>query len=300
MFEDVRDKPSLNETDVLALNFIRSPAPYLFRRHYRAGLRSHIMEVLRFEDVNRETQGIAVDGIARFPRARPRRMLRIFRTRFRSLEDAEAEVRRVKVIEAYLAPDHVARSEEFLVDYVREGQRQILLCGLQEFVEGEILDPWSPLDRSSLGALFQQMDQGSDEESGKLSDEWLLQVRTRVEAFAGIIKRMIMETRHVPDLAGVGNLLVTATGTIKLVDINNVSRVTFRPAIDVDDRGYPVCDKSIEALWLLEQKLLRDSPPEEDPIYREYLIPERMKEVELLAKRFRPGPLPELSDYEPS
>jgi hypothetical protein len=300
MFEDVRDKPSLNESDVLALNFIRSPAPYLFRRHYRAGLRSHIMEVLRFEDVNRETQGIAVDGIARFPRARPRRMLRIFRTRFRSLEDAEAEVRRVKVIEAYLAPDHVARSEEFLVDYVRQGQRQILLCGLQEFVEGEILDPWSPLDRSSLGALFQQMDQGSDEESGKLSDEWLLQVRTRVEAFTGIIKRMIMETRHVPDLAGVGNLLVTATGTIKLVDINNVSRVTFRPAIDVDDRGYPVCDKSIEALWLLEQKLLRDSPPEEDPIYREYLIPERMKEVELLAKRFRPGPLPELSDYEPS
>jgi hypothetical protein len=300
MFEDVRDKPSLSETDVLALNFVRSPAPYFFRRHYRAGLRSHIMEVLRFKDVNRETQGTVANGIARFPRARPLRMLRIFRTRFRSLEDAEAEVRRVKVIEAYLAPDHVARSEEFLVDYVREGQRQILLCGLQEFVEGEILDPWSPLDRSSLCALFQQMDQGSAEESGKLIEGWLLQVRTRAEAFTGIIKRMIMETTHVPDLAGVGNLLVTATGTIKLVDINNISQVTFRPTIEVDDRGYPVCDKSIEALWLLEQKLLQYPPREEDPIYREYLIPERMKEVELLAKRFRPGPLPELSDYEPS
>jgi hypothetical protein len=300
MIEDVRDKPSLGETDVLTLNFIRRPARYLFRRHYRAGLRSHIMEVLRFEDVDRETQGTAVNGIARFPRARPLRMLRIFRTRFRSLEEAEAEVRRVKVIEAYLAPDHVARSEEFLVDYVREGGREILLCGLQEFVEGEILDPGGPLHRSSLCALFHQMDHDSAEESGERLEVWLLQVRTRAEAFTRIIKRMIIETRHVPDLAGVGNLLVTATGTIKLVDINNVSRVTFHPAIDVDDRGYPVCDKSIEALWLLEQNLLRDSPREEDPIYWEYLIPERMKEVELLVKRFRPAPLPELSDHEPS
>jgi hypothetical protein len=300
MFEDVRDKPSLSEADVLALNFIRRPARYFFRRHYRAGLRSHIMEVLRPEDVSRETQGAAVNGITRFPRARPLRMLRIFRTRFGSLEEAKAEVQRVKVIEAYLAPDHVARSEEFLVDYVRDGQREILLCGLQEFVEGEVLDPWSPLDRSSLCALFHQMDQGSVEESGGRIEGWLLQVRTRAEAFTGTIKRMIMETRHVPDLAGVGNLLVTATGTIKLVDINNISHVTFRPAIDLDDRGYPVCDKSIEALWLLERNLLADSPWEEDPIYREYLIPERMKEVEVLVKRFRPGPLLELPDYEPS
>jgi len=47
MIEDVRDKPSLSEADVLALNFIRRPARYVFRRHYRVGLRSHIMEVLR-------------------------------------------------------------------------------------------------------------------------------------------------------------------------------------------------------------------------------------------------------------
>jgi hypothetical protein len=144
------------------------------------------------------------------------------------------------------------------------------------------------------------MDQGRVEESGDRIDGWLLQVRTRVQAFTGTIKRMIMETRHVPDLAGVGNLFVTATGTIKLVDINNVSRVTFRPVIDLDDRGYPVCDKSIEALWLLEEKLLGNSAWEEDAIYRDYLIPERMKEVEVLVKRFRPGPLPELPDYEPS
>ena len=300
MIEDVRDKPSLSETDVLALNFVRSPARYLFRRHYRAGLRSHIMEVLRPEDVSRETQGAVVNGITRFPRARPLRMLRLFRTRFTSLEEAEAEVRRVKVIEAYLAPDHVARSEEFLVDYVREGRREILLCGLQEFVEGEVLDPWSPLDRSYLCALFHQMDRGAADDPEERVEGWLLQVQTRAEAFTGIIKRMIVETRHVPDLAGVGNLLVTAAGTIKLVDINNISRVSFCPVIDLDDRGYPVCDKSIEALWLLEEKLLGNCAWEEDAIYRDYLIPERMKEVEMLVKRFRPGPLPELSDYEPS
>jgi len=88
-----------------------------------------------------------VEGITWFPRVKPLRMLRIFRTRFGSLADAEAEVRRVKAIETYLVPDHLARSEEFLVDYVTGGQRETLLCGLQEFVEGEILEPWSALDR---------------------------------------------------------------------------------------------------------------------------------------------------------
>jgi hypothetical protein len=297
MIEDVRDKASLSEADVLALNFMRTPARYLFRRHYRVGLRSHIMEVLRLEDVAREREGVTVDGITWFPRAKPIRMLRIFRTRFRNLQDAEAEVRRVKVIETYLVPDHLARSEEFLVDYVAAGRREILLCGLQEFVEGEILDPWSPLDRECLLALFRQMDSGKSDDPEEGAEEWLRQVRARAETFIGKIKQMIVETQHVPDLAGLGNLIVAPTGSIKLVDINNVSPVIFRRQIDLDDRGYPVCDKSIEALSLLEQGLLGGFSRHEDPIYRIFLVPERMREVEILVKGFRPSPLSAPSDH---
>jgi len=300
MIKDVRDKPSLSEADVLELNFIRRPARYVFRRHYRVGLRSHIMEVLRPEDVTREREGVTVDGVTWFPRAKPLRMLRIFRTRFRTLTDAEAEVRRVKAIETYLVSDHLARSEEFLVDYVTGGRREILLCGLQEFVEGEILEPWSALDRECLLALFRQMDCSTIDHSGEGAEDWLLKVRRRAETFIGQIKKMIVEIRHVPDLAGLGNLLVTPTGTIKLVDINNVSPVRFRPDIELDDRGYPVCDKSIEALSLLEEKLLGAFDWRGDSIYRSFLIPERMKEVEVLVKEFRPSPLSAPSDHEPS
>jgi len=300
MIDDVRDKPSLCEADLLALNFIRRPTRYIFRRHYRVGLRSHIMEVLRPEDVAREREGVTVDGVTWFPRAKPLRMLRIFRTRFCSLTHAEEEVGRVKAIETYLDPDHLARSEEFLVDYATGGRRQTLLCGLQEFVEGEILEPWSALDRECLIALFHQMDCSKSDHPREAAEHWLRKLRQRAETFVGQIKKMIVETRHVPDLAGVGNLLVTPTGTIKLVDINNVSPVRFRPEIELDDRGYPVCDKSIEALSLLEEKFLGPFDWREDSIYRSFLIPERVNEVEALVKEFRPSPLSAPADYEPS
>jgi hypothetical protein len=97
---------------------------------------------------------------------------------------------------------------------------------------------------------------------------------------------MIMEAEHVPDLAGVGNLILTRSGAIKLVDINNISRVTFDPKIRVDDRGYPVGDKSIEALCLLEKKLLGKPINKGDPIYKTFLDPERMKDVKAAEEAF--------------
>jgi hypothetical protein len=186
------------------------------------------------------------------------------------------------------------------VDYVTGERRETLLCGLQEFVEGEILEPWSALDREYLLALFLQMDCSKTDHSGEGAEKWLLELRRKAGTFIGQIKTMIVETLHVPDLAGVGNLLVTPTGTIKLVDINNVSPVRFRPEIELDDRGYPVCDKSIEALSLLEEKLLGAFDWRGDAIYQSFLIPERMKEVEALVKEFRPSPLSGPADHEPS
>ena len=56
MQEDVRDKPYLTQEDLLKLNFIREPSAYIYRRHYRQGLRSHILEVLTTEDVEQETE----------------------------------------------------------------------------------------------------------------------------------------------------------------------------------------------------------------------------------------------------
>jgi hypothetical protein len=74
MTEDVREKASLDHMAVISLNFIRDPYFFVFRRHYRQGLRSHIMEVLKRMDVARERSGIEIEGVKWFPRAKPVKM----------------------------------------------------------------------------------------------------------------------------------------------------------------------------------------------------------------------------------
>jgi hypothetical protein len=109
---------------------------------------------------------------------------------------------------------------------------------------------------------------------------------------------MILEVNHVPDLAGIGNLLLTREGDIKLVDINNISHVSFDPQVRIDDRGYPVCDKSIESLSLLEQGLLKKPLREDDVIYKTYLEPGRMEEVKAIEKEFLLAMEQETADVE--
>lgn len=284
---DIRDKARLNHSDILQLNFIRGSAPFIFRRHYRAGLRSHIMAVLRPEDMNREKEGIVQNGVRWFPKATPLKMLRVFRTRFDRLEDAIQELNRVKVVEKYLAPEYMARSNEFLVDYRINGKYETLLCGLQDYVDGEILDPWGALDQQTLRAFYCRM---SEEHVGGLDDDqiikWIEIVRKRAENALGQIRKMIREASLIPDLAGVGNLLLTLSGGIKLVDINNMSRVSCEAGIFCDDKGYPVCDKSVEALSLLERKLLGRSLDRKDPLYSTFLDSARMNEVQTIEKFF--------------
>jgi hypothetical protein len=259
MQEDVRDRLYLNQEDVLKLNFIREPGAYIYRRHYRQGLRSHILEVLSQKDVENEKNGVIIDGAKWYPRAEPLKMLRIFRTR---------------------------KSDEFLVDYELNGKRELILCGLQEFIQGAILDPWDQLDDSHLISILRRISFETFEDADSLGDSWVREVREKSETFIGKIKKMILEAKHVPDLAGIGNLLLTPTGEIKLVDINNISRVSFESSISIDDRGYPVCDKSIESLSLLEQGLLQRPLQQDDTIYRTYLEPSRMEEVKALEKEF--------------
>jgi hypothetical protein len=284
---DIRDKPYLIHKDILGLNFIKGPGIYLYRRHYRSGLRSHIMQVLNPEDVEKEKKGIIIDGFRWYPRAEPLKMLRIFRKRFNTLEDTEEELKRVRIIQTYLAPDYLAMPGEFLVDYSRHGKGEVLLCGLQEYVQGQILDPWGLLNRDHLASLRYDMGFDNTEDSVRTSDQWIRSVRERADNFIKKLKKMIAETGYVPDLAGAGNLILTRSGNIKLVDINNVSRVLFDPVINLDDKGYPVCDKSIEALFLIEQKLLGRSSLRTEPIYDTFLDPERMKEVRALDEEFQ-------------
>ena len=97
---------------------------------------------------------------------------------------------------------------------------------------------------------------------------------------------MILEAKYVPDFAGRENLILTPAGNIKLVDINNISKVSFDAAILLDDKGYPVTDKSIEAISILEQKLLDRPLDKTHIVYRIFLDPDRMKRVKKLEDAF--------------
>lgn len=282
MTEDIRDKPHVDHDDVIGLNFIRSDGPFFFRRHHRNGLRSHVLEVLAKADVRRETDGEIRDGVRWFPRARPLKMLRLFRRRFSGFEAVAAETRRVKFVERYLSAAHMARSAEFVVEYHVGGGRQIMLCGLQEHVQGLQLDPWQQLGVAELASVVHLSAGGVHNPPDALG----ARIRYSAAAFIHSVQRMIRETGHVPDLAGDGNLLLTPDGGIKLVDINNISPVSVSAAIYADDIGYPVCDKSIEALSLLEQHLLDRPPDMTDPVYRHFLDPDRRRRVAELDRAF--------------
>lgn len=286
MQEDPRNKSHLTHEDILQLNFIKKNPGYVFRRHHRSGLRSHIFQVLDPREVQRETTGLLTDGLRTFPKAKPIKMLRIFRLRFTNLAEAEEELKRVKVIDTFLAPHHLARSNEFLVEFIGGRKGEPLLCGLQDYIEGEIIDPWSNLDAHHLASLLERMSPSRGMMPDSAVKQWVLLVREKARDMIHNLKELIAKAHYVPDLAGSGNLLLTLSGHIKLVDINNISKVLFESHIPVDDREYPVCDKSIEALSLLEEKLLGKPVDRKERIYRLFLDPGRMREVQSIEFRF--------------
>jgi len=276
--DDIRDQPVIDNDAVVGLNFIRSKSAYFFRRYFRNGLRSHVMEVLRSSDVKKETRGVLVDGIRQFPRAIPLKMLRIFRRRFLSFAEVLNEIKRVKIIERYLTPQQMARSDEFIVGYHLSGREEILLCGLQEYVSGEAVDPWRIGPLESLSKIVPL--------AGGDFGRFMNRVSVNLGAFVSGIKKMILEAEHIPDLAGEGNILLTSTGDIKLVDINNISKIVKSRDIYRDDNGYPVCDKSVEVLALLEKCLLNGESDVKDPIYGFFLDPERTARVREVTQAF--------------
>ena len=284
--EDIRDKVNVHSEDITGLNFIKDSKRYVFRKHYRQGLRSRIMEVLDAEDVRKETAGDVIDGIRTFPRARPLKMLRIFAKRFDCLEHALEEARMYKVIETCLGADHIAASSEFIVDYRRSGECEIVLCGLQDYVDGEILDPWGFFYKKHFTELLRGM---PDEQKGNRAcppEALVRKARESLENLIGRLKRMALEAGCIPDLSGIGNLILTPSGNIKLVDINNISRVTFDDTITTDDKGYPVCDKSIEVIAILERELLGRRIDMKEPIYKQFLDPGRMGKVKVIEEKF--------------
>jgi hypothetical protein len=284
--KDIRDKSCIRHKDVVALNFIMDTDDYVFRRYHLNGLRSHIMEVLASKDVEKETRGVYVDAIQRFPIAKPMKMLRIFRKRFSDFEEILDEIRRFQIVEQYLTSLHLAMSEEFIVDYRVGKKREILLCGLQEYVEGECLDPWSLQKTNYLENLADKLMERPGQGGVLSKSDMISGIEKSAESFIARVKKMIHEVCCVPDLAGNCNILITSEGHIKLVDINNISYLSSDGCILMDDFNYPVCDKSIEALSLMELNLLGRKIEKNDPVYKNFLNPERLREANRLAIEF--------------
>ena len=98
MPEDIREKSHISHEDVIGLNFIRASGRYVFRKYYKQGLRSQIMEVLDPDDVVKQNKGEIIDDVRLFPWAKPLKILRIFRSRFNSVEDAFEEIKKLRIV----------------------------------------------------------------------------------------------------------------------------------------------------------------------------------------------------------
>ncbi len=278
---DIRDQAHLSGEEVLNLNFIQNSGRYIFRKYYRFGLRSHIFEVLLKTDVVKETRGVLIDGIRVFPRAKPKKMFRILRHRFENVDSIFKEIEKYNLLIDSLGAEMIATSEEFIVDYTGTGTSQIVLCGLQEYIEGDILDPWRIFDHNYLNNIYKS--NSPDRRSClKKTDA----AHKSVALFVKKIRQMIKSTGFIPDLAGIGNLVLTPEGRLKLVDINNIVKIRLDDDILIDDKGYPSCDVSIEVLSLLENRLLQKSISMNDSLYCHFLSPQRMKKVKALEKKF--------------
>jgi hypothetical protein len=278
---DIRDIPSLTGKEVAALNFITDSEMYYFRKHNRQGMRSHIFEVLAIRDLLKETKGELVAGTRWYPRAVPKYMLRILRTRFTSLEQILDEVKKYTLVLKFLGPELIAISNEFIVEYTGTGKSEIVLCGFQEYVQGAILDPWGLVGEAPF-ETFCKTRFSSDKVDKKLVSTGINSIAT----FVRRMRKMITESGYVTDLAGNGNLILTDTGHVKLVDINNIVKVSKDDTIFLDDKGYPSCDKSIEVLYILEEKILKNKNLSADILYRHFLSEDRTKRVSSLEKQF--------------
>lgn len=292
---DIRDQAHLSGGEVKKLNFINASKTLVFRKYFRSGLRSHIFEVLLARDILKETQGEIIDGIRMFPRARPVKMFRILRNRFETREAVFQEIQKYNTLLKFLGPDLIACSEEFMADYTDGKKNQIVLCGLQEYVEGQILDPWRLFGDNYLMEIFLSMPQGSSPQAeinqakvvqAKIAQATVETAKKNIATFVKKIRQMIAQTHYIPDLAGIGNLILTPSGSLKLVDINNIVEIKLSDTILLDDKGYPSCDVSIEVLSILERDILKRDIPEDDPLYRFFLSPERKKRVTAIEKNF--------------
>jgi len=278
---DIRNQAHLSGKDVKRLNFINDSERYVFRKFYRSGLRSHIFELLSAGDVEKESLGVVEDGIRIFPRAKPVKMFRIFRNRFGSIEEIFQEIRRYKSLLSYLGPGFIALSEEFIVDYRdKNGMCRTLLCGLQEYVDGQILDPWRLSGPENISALLSAM-------AHELPDHLRFQrALENISVFIAGVRRLMEETGYIPDLAGLGNLILTPEGGIKLVDINNIVEIKADKYIHLDDKGYPACDVSVQVLSIIEKAILNLDHSETDPLFKIFLTPDRLAQVKSIEQAF--------------
>ncbi len=255
---DIREKSRLEHQDILDLNFINRDSPYVFNYHYNQGLRSHIIELLNPEDCKARDKGIYVEGRLTYPKPVPSKVLRIYKEKI-TLQEAMEETEKMCTIKRYLK-ENIAKSQEFIVSYRKKEGFEPILCGLQEYIKGELIDPWYCVPRA--------YDTNFENNTNK---------------FINRIKRCINETGLIPDLAGIGNLTYSNRGVV-LVDINNINTVDYSDDIFLDNKSFPIVDTSIEALSLLEKKV--NGFLTSDKIYQHYLEPGRKTECDRIRKKW--------------
>ncbi len=256
---DIRDKQRLEHEDIIGLNFISDNAPYIFEFHYEQGLRSHIIRLLDPQDCRARDKGIEKDGIKTYPRPTPNYILRIYKSSI-DPEEAIGEIKKLNEIKKYMM-ESVAHSDEFVVSYKKEEHYEPIFCGFQEYIEGEVVDPWFCIPKT-YGESFPK----------------------KTNKFINRVKDTIKNTGYIPDLAGIGNIIYNKDRGLVLTDINNINVVDYSDEIFLDNKGFPIIDTSVEALYNLETVVNGSAQPEK--LYEHYLEENRKTKCMSIRKKW--------------
>ena len=149
------------------------------------------------------------------------------------------------------------------------------------------LDPWQADHPGYAEDLWRRL---LAETSGAVDTppaEFYRLLNVQVSRFVRQVRAMMDRDGLIPDLAGVRNLLVTHGPRVLLVDINNIHPVVFDAQVPLDDKGYPVLDRSIDALERLGRVFLGRSMLSVETDYRLFFSRERQSRVRELEARFR-------------
>lgn len=247
------------------------PEKWVMIKGSTQGTRSCIVMLFDRDEYTRQREGVVIDNKKQYPKAHPKQVLRILRNGAEKTDHLQPMLDDYHfLVENFVGDgeDQLAQSNELIVELndkdisllcqrteiLSPPDHKHFLVGLQQYIHGDTLDPWRQIAISKLKecAKVSPVNLGvhlrlDADGISKLESSFRL-MRTRIHT-------CLREHKKIPDL-GIGNTIMEPSGSLTIIDINNLIRAPENLAeIPTDENGYPAFHGSIDSLLQIDRIL---------------------------------------------